>query len=114
MSHDIWLFDVEKEAFMLELPSNFDNIEESLSASLNMLQEMIQDTSANDDFHLFMENRYFKYKGIDEKGILVFASEFRVGIIVMNAEMQNSHRIGPYSTKQKKLYKSMYKKTPEC
>jgi|TARA_B100002019_G_C21108812_1_gene517321 hypothetical protein len=114
MNHDIWLFDTDKEVFLLELPSELDGVEDCLGFGLNILQEMIQDVNEENDFHLFMENKYFKYKGVDEKAILLFASEFRIGVIVMNAEMQNSRIIGPYSTKSKTLYKSPYKNMVDC
>ena len=99
---------------MLELPSDLDGVEDCLSAALHMLQEMIQDTREDNDFNLFMENKYFLRRGRKEKGILIFASEFWIGIIVMNAEMQNTQRVGPYSTKTKKLYRNLYLSLPEC
>ena len=99
---------------MLELPSDLQGVEECLTAGLHMLQEMIQDTRDDNDFHLFMENRYLIRRGMKEKGILIFASEFRVGIIVMNAEMRNTQRVGPYSTKSKRLYRNPYQNLPEC
>ena len=115
MRHDIWLFDTNKEVFLLELPAEkLKGTEDCLSFAIRVLQEMIQDINEEDDYHLFMENKYFKYKGQDEKAILIFASEFRIGVIVMNDEMQNAQISGPYSTKQKKLYKSLYKNIPEC
>ena len=118
MSHDMWLYDVEKNLFILELPSDFGSVEECLSGSIKLVTDLAGEYIDEEDYdqglHLFMENKYIKYKGSDEKGIVVFASEFPIGIIVMNAEMQNTNIIGPYSTKNKKLYKAWHKRTPEA
>ena len=118
MSHEMWLYDVEKDLFVLELPSAFDEIEACLVGAIKLVRDLAGESLNNSDqeegLHLFMKNIYLKYKGTDKKGIVIFASEFPVGIIVLNAEMMNANIIGPYSTKNKKLYKRWHKQIPEA
>ena len=118
MSHDIWLYDVEKDLFVLELPADFDCVEDCLAGAIKMVRDIAGEALDEEDqdqgLHLFMENKYLLYKGEEEKGIVVYACEFPIGIIVMNAEMQNTKIVGPYSTKTKKLYKRWHKTVPEA
>ena len=115
----MYLYDTEKNLFIMNIPNDLDDVEENLLASVRFVKDLAQEY-INDQFgtseegvHLFMENKTIIHKGEKTKCILVFASEFPIGIMVTNANMEKSNLIGPYSTKTKTLYKQYMSKVPE-
>ena len=115
----MYLYDTEKDLFVMDVPNSLGEVEEVLVTSVRFVQDLAQEY-VNEKFgdsekgvHLFMENKTILHKGKKTKCILVFASEFPIGIMVTNANMEKSDLIGPYSTKTKTLYKQYMSKVPE-
>ena len=109
--HQAWIYEVGEHHLMFRLPMQFDDIHEILQAAVKFIKNI---TRGMGDANLFMENMNVPYQGETHSCILVFCSEFPVGVLVFNATMSRTNQIGPYSMKHRKLYKTWHKATPEA
>ena len=109
--HDIWLYDVNHDAPIVDVPITYGDVKEALSSALSFLKGMVDDL--DEEKFLFMENKKHDWLGKEINCVLVFASEFPIGILVLNCSLQ-SKLVGPYSTKTKKIIKNWHKIMPEA
>ena len=110
--HQAWIFEIGPDYLLFKLPMYSDEVEDVLQDALKFVKNITLDME--EEINLYMENRSIFYKGETTKCILVYAAEFPIGVLVFNANMTKANRIGPYSTRDKRLYTIWHSETPEA
>ena len=110
--HQAWIFEIGPDYLLFKLPMYSEEIEDILQDALKFVKNITLDM--DEDINLYMENKTILHNGEEIKCILVYCAEFPIGVLVFNANMTKSERIGPYSTRDQKLYTSWHKNTPEA
>lgn len=110
--HQAWIFEVGPDYLLFKLPMDSEEVEDIIQDAVKFVKSITADME--EDIHLYMENKDIVYQGNTLSCIVVYSAEFPIGVIIFNASLSKTNQVGPYCVKNKKMYTTWHKETPEA